>query len=204
MFGLLRTRRTKDASDLADEGLITPEEARQRLDGYELDAIEVVALKPSPGQHPLAIATPASSGVAIGAAVFDPARALELARSGKPVILMRETAETGDVRAIAEAEGLVTREGARTSHAAVVARQLGKVCVVGCTGLEIDPAARTARLGASQIAEGEIVSVDGARGEIFRGAVDVIREHPTELIDKMRAPRGTARHRRSPRASTKV
>jgi pyruvate, orthophosphate dikinase len=98
------------------------------------------------------------------------------------VILIRENAETSDISALSEAVALVAAEGARTSHAAVVARELGKVCVVGCEGLAIDPSGCKCAWGAHTIEEGNILSVDGDRGEIYRGEVEVLRDRPTELL----------------------
>jgi len=114
------------ACDLVEEGLISAAQALSRIEGVEVDAIETVRLMPVGKEALLARGTPASAGVAIGAVVFDPERAAALKRRGKPVILVRETAETSDIGALSEAAALVTAEGARTSHAAVVARQLGK------------------------------------------------------------------------------
>ncbi len=173
------------AYDLAEEGLISTDEALARIDTVDLDAIENVSLKPAAVLAPLARGTSASTGVAIGAAVFDPERVATLKQGGKPIVLIRENAETSDIGALSEAAALIAAEGARTSHAAVVARELGKVCIVGCEGLVIDPSARKGTFGAETIEEGEILSVDGVRGEIYRGAMEVLRERPTELLAKI-------------------
>lgn len=101
---------------------------------------------------------------------------------GRPVILLRDQTETSDIQALAEAEALVTAHGARTSHAAVVARQLGKVCLVACQSLRIDGSARGATLGGSEIKEGETLTVDGTTGSIFRGEILVRRVKPTDLV----------------------
>ncbi len=173
-----------------------PAEALARLNGVDIDAIETVTLKPAAQKALLARGTSASAGVAVGAAVFDPERVAKVKERGQPVILVRDTAETSDIGALAEADALVTAEGARTSHAAVVARQLGKVCVVGCEGIAIDPSGRKARFGAETIEEGAIVSVDGARAEIYAGAMEVVTERPTELLAKI-ARGGGRKHRSS-------
>ena len=173
------------AHDLVAEDAITPREALQRLEGVALDAIEILRLNPTKGQRPLLMGTPASAGVAIGAVVFDPERLPAVVRTGKPAILVRQSAETGDIRALSEAAALVAVEGARTSHAAVVARQLGKVCVVGCEGLTIDAAGRCADVGAEKLAEADMVTVDGATGAIYRGELEVVRERPVELLRKV-------------------
>ncbi len=116
-------------SDRAGGGLSAAAGSRSRRDRGPRAVADCRATKP------LARAVPASTGVAVGAAVFDTGRVAAFKRKGKPVVLMREQTETADIEALADAEALVTAHGARTSHAAVVARQLGKVCLVGCEGL---------------------------------------------------------------------
>jgi pyruvate,orthophosphate dikinase len=181
------------AHDLAEEGLISEAQALARIDAVDLDAIENVTLQPVGDRAPLGHGTPASTGVAIGVAVYDPERVAALKLAGKPIILIRENAETSDIDALSEAVALVTAEGARTSHAAVVARELGKVCVVGCEGLAIDASGRKGAFGAQTIEEGEVLSVDGVKGEIYRGEVGVLRERPTELLAKVAQWRDTRR-----------
>ncbi len=170
------------AHDLVVERIIAPIDALQRLDGLELDEIEIVRLKPSKGQTPLLRGTPASTGIAIGAVVFDPERLPAIVNGGTSAILVRESAETGDILALSEAAALIAVEGARTSHAAVVARQLGKVCVVGCAGLTIDESGQSGEVGSEKLHEGDMITVDGATGAIFRGELEVVRERPVELL----------------------
>jgi pyruvate,orthophosphate dikinase len=167
------------AHDLVQERLITPDVA------IEIDAVELFSFRKDERQPPLIRGISAGTGVAVGVAVFDPARATVLHQSGTPAILVRESAETGDIEALAKSVALVTVQGARTSHAAVVARQLGKPCVVGCRDLVIDPTGRSARIGDSEIAEGEMLSLDGDNGVVYRGALEVIRSRPTELIERI-------------------
>jgi pyruvate,orthophosphate dikinase len=118
--------------------------------------------------------------------VFDPERVSTVKQAGKPIILVRETAETSDIGALSEAAALVTAEGARTSHAAVVARQLGMACIVGCEGLSLDPSGRKGAFGTETVEEGEVVSVDGVKGEIYRGTIEVLRDRPTGLLSKIK------------------
>jgi pyruvate,orthophosphate dikinase len=122
----------------------------------------------------------------MGVAVFDASRVEVCRRQGKPIILVRENAETSDIEALSQAEALVTMRGARTSHAAVVARQLGKVCVVGCDLLKIDDGQRSGVFGPIAINEGETVTVDGTSGLIFRGDLRVRRTRPEELLAEAR------------------
>jgi pyruvate,orthophosphate dikinase len=191
------------ACALVEEGLIDAPEALKRIDTIEIDAIETVRFKAAPGKAPLTRGTSASTGVAVGAVVFDPERVGAIKERGKAVVLVRETAETSDIGALAAADALVTAEGARTSHAAVVARQLGKVCVVGCEGIAIDPSGRRATFGTTTIEEGAIVSVDGVKAEIYAGALEVIKERPAELLDAIARWRGaqatSTRKRSAPR-----
>jgi pyruvate,orthophosphate dikinase len=125
--------------------------------------------------------------VAVGVVVLDPARIAEFKRAGSRIVLLRTSAETADIAALAEVDALVTALGARTSHAAVVARQLGKVCLVGCRGLAIDPGLRSASFGAVVVEEGDVISVDGATGAIYRGEVPVRKAKPEQLLASVRS-----------------
>ncbi len=171
------------ATDLVKEGRITPKAAAASIKSIDLQSIEAVELSPPMGTKPLATAIPASSGVAIGAVVFDPGRIAAYSQKDKPVVLMRERTETSDIRAMAEAQALVTARGARTSHAAVVARQLGKVCLVGCQSLVIDESRGYFALGGVEIKEGDTLTVDGTTGAIYLGAIPVAHTKPTELVN---------------------
>jgi len=123
--------------------------------------------------------------------VFDPERVAAMKERGQAIVLIRESAETGDIAALSQAAALVAAEGARTSHAAVVARELGKVCIVGCERLAIDPSGQRAQWGDETIEEGDILTVDGATGDIYRGTVDVVRERPTALLAAVAAWRAS-------------
>jgi pyruvate,orthophosphate dikinase len=170
------------ATDLVQEGKIASKAGLALLNEIDLDAIESMELAPPSGTIPLACAVPASAGVSVGAAVFDTSRVAAYKKMGKPTILMRDQTETSDIQALVEAEALVTAYGARTSHAAVVARQLGKVCLVGCRTLIIDANGRRAVLGDIEIKEGDILTVDGTTGCIFQGEIPIRREKPKELV----------------------
>ena len=133
----------------------------------------------------LAVATPASVGVAAGEIALDVDTALRRSDGGAPVVLVREEASTADIAGLATCRALLTSVGARTSHAAVVARQLGVVCAVDCHDLSIDLRARTVRIGDHALGEGDTLTVDGTNGRIFRGEVAVVEERPTELLDRV-------------------
>jgi pyruvate,orthophosphate dikinase len=170
------------AHDLAEEGIISRSEALARIAAVDLDAIETARLNLAGGQVAFARGTPASAGVATGAAVFDPERVSAMKERGHAVVLIRESAETGDIAALSQAAALIAAEGARTSHAAVVARELGKVCIVGCERLAIDRSGQRARFGDQTVEEGDILTVDGAAGDVYLGTVEVVRERPTALL----------------------
>src|SRR6185369_453998 len=131
---------------------------------------------------PLARAATASSGVTVGEIALDEARALARSAAGVQVVLVRRDAETSDIAALESATGLLTQRGARTSHAAVVARQLGKVCLVGCAELLIDDAARTIKIGDTTLHEGDLLTLDGNEGVLYAGAAQTETEYPEELL----------------------
>jgi len=175
------------ACDLVAEHRITPEVAAERLRGIDIEAIETVSLRTTPGERPITVGTPAGPGVAIGVVVFSADRMALVAGRGGGTILVRPSADTNDVAALVDAEALVTVEGARTSHAAVVARQLGKVCVVACRDLRIDPSLRFAMAGDVRLEEGAVVAVDGQTGRVFQGPHEVDRARPEAMIAAARA-----------------
>ena len=133
------------AVDQVDSGLITPEEALGRLSGIDVDAITIRRVKSN--KPPLGQAIPAGTGVAQGPAAFSVKAAQAFAERGTPAILVRNDVATSDIAGIAVVSGVLTASGGRTSHAAVVARQMGKVCLVGCADLRIDETAKQATLG---------------------------------------------------------
>jgi pyruvate,orthophosphate dikinase len=125
----------------------------------------------------LARAQVASVGVASGRIALDTAAAQRLAASG-PVILVRQATVTADILGMASAVGILTASGGRTSHAAVVARQLGRVCLVACPELAIDFAQRSCRIGGQEFAEGEWLSLDGNEGTVHAGQLQAVAERP--------------------------
>lgn len=173
------------ALDLLDEQVIDAATARARLQGIDVADLHEQRLadlsrSDAPAQA-LAAAVSASPGIASGVLALTPERAIEWAQAGRDVILVRKDAETSDVAALQASRGLLTQRGARTSHAAVVARQLDKVCLVGCDGLVFDPAGGGVRLGGTLVAEGDAITLDGHRGQVFLGEVQVTRVPDVEL-----------------------
>jgi pyruvate,orthophosphate dikinase len=175
------------ALDMLDAGLIGVDLARERTAGLDREALALPRIVAQDGAllTPLARAASASSGVASGEIALDEARALARHGLGVPVILVRRDAETSDLGALESATGLLTQRGARTSHAAVVARQLGKVCLVGCAELQIDEDARTITLGDTTLHESDLLTLDGNEGVLYAGAAHTGIEYPLELLARL-------------------
>lgn len=168
--------------DLVREGLLDPAAALARVAEIDLDRARVTRF--ATDARAVATAISASPGVASGRAVFDSARAKTLAAGNEPVILVRPDTSTEDIAGFAAAAGILTAVGGRTAHAAVVARQLGKVCLVGCRALAVHEDRRCAEIAGTTIAEGDWISLDGERGEVSLGRRDIVAELPdTELAE---------------------
>ena len=164
------------AIDLVNEGRITPAQGLRRLAGLDLGALAQARLGDTPA--PAARGTGASAGIAVGRAAFDSASAARLAANGDPVILVRPDTSTEDVAGFAASAGILTAVGGRTAHAALVARQMGKPCVVGCALLTVDGASRSARLAGAALNEGDWLTIDGGSGAIYLGRCEVAVERP--------------------------
>lgn len=171
--------------DMVEEGLIDVPTALARLKGLDLQRIERSRVVAADAVPALSRAVGAGVGVAIGEIALDSERAAEIARSGRAVILVRPTISTGDIGGIAVSAGVLTATGGRTSHAAVVARQLNKVCVVGCEGLTVDLTHRRCALAGRWLSEGDTLSLDGESGDIFAGAVRVVIDKPTDYLARV-------------------
>jgi pyruvate, orthophosphate dikinase len=172
------------------EGLITPAQALRRLDGIELDALSRQRLLDT--REPVARGIGASSGVACGRAAFDSDAAKQLTGCGDPVILVRPDTNTADVAGFAVSAGIVTAVGGRTAHAAQVARQMGKPCVVGCDRTAVDIARRRAQFATATVAEGEWISIDGDNGEVYLGQREVVTERPEGELAEVKRWRQSA------------
>ena len=185
---LLQTRSAKRtplaalrfAIDFVNEGLITPREALERLKDLDLTTLERKRLVGA--REPAAHGTGASAGIAAGRAAFDSESAGRLAAGGDPIILLRPDTNTADVGGFAVAAGIVTAVGGRTAHAALVARQMAKPCVVGCTALAIDVDRRCAQLAGTSVKEGDWLTIDGEAGAIYPGRCDVVIDRPDEEL----------------------
>jgi pyruvate,orthophosphate dikinase len=164
------------AVDLVREGMIDEAEALARLDGVDL-ACTAVTRFAEPAEA-VARGVPAAPGVASGRVAFNVAAAQRLAETGDPVILIRREPATEDIAGFAAAAGILTAVGGRTAHAAVVARQMARACVVGCAGLAIDEAAGSASLAGRRIAAGDWISLDGESGEVSLGRRQIVSDAP--------------------------
>ncbi|OYX40058.1 MULTISPECIES: pyruvate, phosphate dikinase [unclassified Sphingomonas] len=165
----------KIAVDMANEGLITEEEAVARVDPSALDQLLHPTLDPTAVRDVLTRGLPASPGAACGAAVFDSETAQNRAELGEPVILVRTETSPEDIHGMHAARGILTARGGMTSHAAVVARGMGRPCVSGAGTVSIDAKARMMRVAGREVREGEIITIDGTTGEVMLGEVPTVQ-----------------------------
>ena len=164
----------KMAVDMADEGLISQEEAVLRVDPMALDQLLHPTLDPDAERDVLAEGLPASPGAASGKIVLDADTAELWANREEDVILVRVETSPEDIHGMHAAKGILTARGGMTSHAAVVARGMGRPCVSGASSVSIDLAARTLRIGSRELKEGDTITLDGGKGTIMAGRVPTI------------------------------
>jgi pyruvate,orthophosphate dikinase len=159
---------------MVSQKLISKEEAVLRLKPHELEQLLHKRIDPNFKGKPIAVGLPASPGAASGKAIFDADEAERVGKLGHKVILVREETKPEDIHGFFASQGILTARGGKTSHAAVVARGMGKVCVSGCEQLRIDPKERAATMGNIHIKEGDFITIDGSRGEIYLGEVPTV------------------------------
>jgi pyruvate, orthophosphate dikinase len=164
----------KAAVDMAAEGLISHEEAVTRIEPGSLDQLLHPMLDPSAHVEIAARGLNASPGAACGKIVLDADTAEERGKAGESVILVGWETTPDDIHGMIQAKGVLTAHGGMTSHAAVVARGMGKPCVAGCEGLEIDQDARTIRLSGQELHEGDVITIDGGTGRVIVGEVPLV------------------------------
>ncbi|WP_226017289.1 pyruvate, phosphate dikinase, partial [Novosphingobium sp. FKTRR1] len=164
----------KMAVDMVGEGLIDEATAIRRIDPMALDQLLHPTLDPKAARDVLTRGLPASPGAASGTVVFDADTAQTLAERGEAVILVRVETSPEDIHGMHAAKGILTARGGMTSHAAVVARGMGRPCVSGASALSIDMKTRTARIGHRDIAEGDVITLDGSNGEVMAGQVATV------------------------------
>jgi pyruvate, orthophosphate dikinase len=167
------------ARDMVNEGLIDKVEAVRRVPAGQLDQLLHPIIDPSIRADALCVGLPASPGAASGRAVFDPDTAENRASAGESVILVRDETTPEDFHGIVAARAVLTARGGMTSHAAVVARGMGKCAIVGCKDIEVDTEHKSFRVNGAQIVEGDWLTLDGATGRVFAGDLSTI---PSEVV----------------------
>jgi pyruvate,orthophosphate dikinase len=161
------------ATQLLDEGVIDIDEALRRVTGAQLSQLMFPTFVTGNDMKPVARGVAASPGAAVGKAVFDSGRAAELGQQGEKVILVRRETNPDDLPGMIAAQGVLTSRGGKTSHAAVVARGMGKTCVCGVDKLDVDVHSRQFTVDGQTVNEGDIVSIDGSTGDVYLGEVPV-------------------------------
>jgi pyruvate, orthophosphate dikinase len=162
------------AAEMVEEGLISRDEAVVRIDPAQLDQLLHPMIDPAAEVDVVARGLNASPGAASGAIVLDADTAEERGRDGDSVILVRWETTPDDIHGLIHSAGVLTAHGGMTSHAAVVARGMGKPCVAGCEGLSIDNAAHTIKLGEHELSEGDTITIDGGTGTVIIGSVPLV------------------------------
>ena len=177
------------AMQLVEQGLIDMDEALTRVSGEELARLMFPRFDTGTGAKKIAQGISASPGAAVGKVVFDSARAVELADQGEDVILVRRETNPDDLHGMIAARGILTSRGGKTSHAAVVARGMGKTCVCGADELEVD--VRGGRFTAPDgviVSEGDVISIDGTSGAVYLGEVPVVPSPVVQYFEGGLAP----------------
>ncbi|MCQ4211384.1 MULTISPECIES: pyruvate, phosphate dikinase [Streptomyces] len=171
------------ATQLVDQGLIDEAEALQRVTGAQLAQLMFPKFDEEAKVEQLGRGIAASPGAAVGKAVFDSYTAIKWSRSGEKVILIRRETNPDDLDGMIAAEGILTSRGGKTSHAAVVARGMGKTCVCGAEDLEVDTKRRRLTAGDVVVEEGDVISIDGSTGKVYLGEVPVVPSPVVEYFE---------------------
>ena len=172
--------------EMMKAALISKEQALLRIDPMYLEQMLYPRLSPEFKGEPMAQGLPASPGAASGYVVFDADRAEVQGRDlGRPVILVREETKPEDIHGFFAAQGILTSRGGKTSHAAVVARGMGKPCVAGAEGIEVDVRRREAHVGTHLIREGEMITIDGSSGNVYLGQVPLVEPEFSDELKEL-------------------
>ncbi len=177
------TAMVRTSVEMVAEELITQEHALLRVNPEHLEQVLHPRLDPERTVEPLAQGLPASPGAASGKCVFDADHAELLGRAGEKVILVREETKPEDIHGFFAAQGILTSRGGKTSHAAVVARSMGKPCVAGAEGIKVDTRAREAIIGDTVLHEGDMITIDGSQGYVYLGSIPTI---PPKFSDELK------------------
>ncbi len=168
------TAKVRTSVEMVNEGLISREEALLRVEPDMLEQLLHPRLDPQHKATPVATGLAASPGAASGKAVFDADRAELLGRGGEKVILVREETKPEDIHGFFASQGILTSRGGKTSHAAVVARGMGKPCVAGAEGIHVNVKARLAAVGETSFQEGDVITIDGSTGDVYMGEIPTV------------------------------
>ncbi|MCW8956772.1 MAG: pyruvate, phosphate dikinase [Gammaproteobacteria bacterium] len=171
--------------DMVREGLLDKDQAMLRIKPEVLEQLLFPRLDPGTTAIPVARGLPASPGAASGHVVFDADRAEALGLSGQNIILVREETKPEDIHGFFASKGILTSRGGKTSHAAVVARGMGKPCVAGAEGIHVDVRARKAIVGEHIIGEGEVITIDGTTGDVYLGEVPMIEAEVSNELETL-------------------
>jgi pyruvate,orthophosphate dikinase len=167
------------AVDMVQEGLITRQEAVARVEARQLEQLIHPRVDPSASADPIGKGVPASPGAATGQAVFDADTAEEWGKAGKPVILVRVETNPNDVHGMIEARGILTSTGGTASHAALVARGMGRPCIVGASSINVDVKKQQFSVNGTTVRQGEEITLDGTTGNVYLGKVPTIEPRPS-------------------------
>jgi len=168
------TAMVRTSVEMVEEGLLTKEQAILRIKPAMIEQLLHPRLDSKNKEEPLAQGLPASPGAASGQCVFDADRAEILGRSGAKVILVREETKPEDIHGFFASQGILTSRGGKTSHAAVVARGMGKPCVAGAEGIKVDVKLRQATIGDKILYEGDNITIDGGTGFVYKGVIPTV------------------------------
>jgi pyruvate,orthophosphate dikinase len=171
--------------DMSREGLIDKQQALLRIQPDMLEQLLFPRLDPAARHAPVARGLPASPGAAVGHAVFDADRAEQQGHGGQRIILVREETRPEDIHGFFASQGILTARGGKTSHAAVVARGMGKPCVAGAEGIHVDVHMRKAFVGEHTISEGDLITIDGTTGDVYLGEVPMIEAEFTSELETL-------------------
>jgi pyruvate,orthophosphate dikinase len=187
----------KIAVDMVNEGLISREEAVLRIGPDQLAQYlyPIFDVKEESRANPLGKGLPAGPGAAAGKIALTPDRAVDLKSAGNRVILVRQETSPDDIHGMNAAAGFLTARGGMTSHAAVVARQMGKVCVAGCEAVEVSDS-QSVRIGAKSFREGDYISINGSTGNVYEGDIPVVESEIIQVIQGTLAPNKSDKYQR--------
>lgn len=176
------TARIRTAVEMVEEKLISKNDALLRIDPNQLEQLLHPALAPNHNFKSIATGLPASPGAASGKAIFDADRAETIGQTGERVILVRVETKPEDIHGFFASQGILTSRGGKTSHAAVVARGMGKPCVAGAEGIDVNVKKREAVIGKTTICEGDLITIDGSTGNVYIGEIPTVEAKFSENL----------------------